>query len=212
MRRSVAKFFYAVFSRKSPATASSPMVSRRQRRGLLPLHRAPVLDLQQRQVPKLSLQLSHGGAASSKDGSRVIINDRRVWTRMVAITLRFTVCSCLYRGAECVFGSVEAARERPSLARIRPNTDLSRCMLRPIARPHLYAGRLSQLAAPVCRAASASARSRGRRRSHLARAYRSPPRYRETSSRSRPPASHNCSASVRAALSRRRRPHRSPSL
>ena len=148
MRRSVAKFFYAVFSRKSPATASSPMVSRRQRRGLLPLHRAPVLDLQQRQVPKLSLQLSHGGAASSKDGSRVIINDRRVWTRMVAITLRFTVCSCLYRETECHFGSAKGdPREAVSAKDPSENRPLRR-MRRPIARAAPPPAGLSAAAAP----------------------------------------------------------------
>ena len=53
MRRSVAKLFYAVFSRKSPAAVASRVPSRRRRSGCAPLHRAPVLDLQ-RQV--LSLQ------------------------------------------------------------------------------------------------------------------------------------------------------------
>ena len=55
----------------------------------------------------------------------MIIRNARVSARMVAITLRFTVCSCLYRETECHFGSAERRpAQRPSLAVIRPNTGL----------------------------------------------------------------------------------------
>ena len=59
------------------------------------------------QVVNLSNQLSHGSATSTTAGSAVIIMNARVSARMVANTLRFTVCSCLYRGPECHFGSAE---------------------------------------------------------------------------------------------------------
>ena len=82
--------------------------SRRRRRACLaPAH--AVLDLQLHcQVVNLSNQLSHGSATSTTAGSAVIIMNARVSAGMVANALRFTVCSCLYRGAECQFGSAIA--------------------------------------------------------------------------------------------------------
>ena len=60
-------------------------------------------------------QLSHGSATSTTAGSAVIITNGRVSPRMIAITLRFHGCSCLYRGAECHFGRA-ATRDRESPA------------------------------------------------------------------------------------------------
>ena len=83
----------AGFSLKKSAAVASPMVSRRQRRGL-PVPDARCLDAQLRVRCCKLLQLSHGSATSSNDGCVVIIMNGRVSAGMVANALRFTVCSC----------------------------------------------------------------------------------------------------------------------
>ena len=189
-------------SNKSAAVAS-PMASRRRRYGCAPLHRAPVLDLRcSVRCCKLCSQLAKGGGTSSKDGSRVIINDRRVWARMVAITLRFTVCSCLYRGAECHFGSAERRpARRPLMARIRPKADLCDTCQDPSRRKQHPHTRLSQLCSAIKREAASRAPDAKGRTSRRPTDHYEPPRDIDGQPQ-RPPASHNCSASVRAALSR----------
>ena len=188
--------------------------SRRRRRGCLPLRRAPP-DLQLHcQVVQLSLQLSHGSATSSKDGSRVIINDRRVWARMVAITLRFTGARALYRETECHFGSAERRPAQGVSAKDPSEHRPQRHMRRPIARAAPPpAGRLSHRSAIKQRQPLARPTPKAAPRDGL-RITTNPLRDRDGQpQRRRPlPAAPPNKGSLSRVDARRRRPQRSPSL
>ena len=82
-------------------------------------------------------QLSHGGATSSKDGSRVIINDRRVWARMLAIELRIAVCSCLNRliGDAGCSQSTASGRLRLWQGSVRTQTSATHAKTHRVVRP-----------------------------------------------------------------------------
>ena len=127
---------------------------------------------------KLS-QLSHGGATSSNDGRAVIIRNGRVSAGMVANALRFTVCSCKIA---CDVGSAWSRwlrqRKDPSLARIRPNTDLCDACQDPSGEPTSGRRPLSPAAPP--KRGQPSARRRRRRPHHARRTdHYEPPGYRD---------------------------------
>jgi len=178
------------------------MVSRRQRRGCVPLHPRAVLDLQLHcQVVNLSNQLSHGSANSTTAGSAVIIMNARVSAGMVANTLRFTCARAKSPVMLVSAGHDGSASERIRLwpGSVRTETSAThakthRASRTSARRPPLTSQRHQTEAAS--RAPDAKGRTSRRSTDH-----HEPPRDRDGQPQ-RPPASHNCSASVRAALSR----------
>ena len=163
------------------------------------------LDLQLHcQVVQLSNQLSQGGAASTTAGSAVIIMNGRVSARMVANTLRFTVCSCKIA---CDVGS--AGRDGSASERIRLWQDPSENRPQRRMRRELRESgtpRTTPRSAIKQEAASRATTARRRQRPHLATAYGPPQTLAiETGSR-RPPATLAAPPNKEGSLSRRRPP------
>ena len=155
MRRSVAKLFYAVFSRKSPAAVASRVPSRRRRSGCAPLHRAPVLDLQ-RQVlslqPAIARQCHQHHRWISSDYNECVSLGRD-GCNYAAFHGVLVLQSPGDAGPAGHDGSASVKiRLWPGSVRIQTSTTHSKTHRAKTAPPH---ARLSQLAAPVCRAASA---------------------------------------------------------
>ena len=137
----------------------------------------------------------------TSDGCGAIIRNGRVSAGMVANALRFTVCSCKIACDVGSAGHDGSAGERIRLwpGSVRTQTSAThakthRASRTSARRPPLTSQRHQTEAAS--RAPDAKGRTSRRSTDH-----HEPPRDRDGQPQ-RPPASHNCSASVRAALSR----------
>ena len=189
MRRSVAKLFYAVFSRKSSAAVASRVPSRRRRYACVLLHRAPWCWMRAAVSGVAnSSQLSHGGATSSNDARAVIIRNDGVSAGMVANALRLTGVLVPNRLMRLSIISLRPPRKDQSLAgSVRTQTSATHAKTHRAAAPPPLTACLVQRR--QTRAASLAATDARRQRPHLATDYRSPPRYRRAAAA--PPASHN---------------------
>ena len=108
---------------------------------------------------------------------------------MVAITLRFTVCSCLYRETECHFGSADRDPREDRLwqGSVARQTSATRGKTHCASRTSAGLSQLSQR--QVVKAASAPVPAAGRRRSHLRRPTDHPLAIERRAARSRPASS-----------------------
>ena len=187
------------------------MVSRRQRRGCVPLHPRAVLDLQLHcQVLQLWSQLSQGSAASSNDRWRSIIKYSRVSAGMVANALRFTDARACIARLSVILAPPSGDRARPFLRKIRPNIDLCDACEDPSRELPLRRRRLSQLqrlkqGQPLARRRPPDAKGRASRRptDRLLAVER-------RAARSRPPTTRAAPPNKEGSLSRRRPPEEDP--